>query len=80
MKICTHRLTLDDDGALPYRPTPPVGTGIAPRFLVDGEVNGGMDIVGWYHSTYLKAPPLPNLPPPGGRGHTGASRAPTDNG
>jgi N-acetylmuramoyl-L-alanine amidase len=34
MKIRTHRLTLDDGSALPYRPSPHVGTRIAPRFLV----------------------------------------------
>ena len=34
MKIRTHRLTLDDGSALPYRPSPHVGTNIAPRFLV----------------------------------------------
>jgi N-acetylmuramoyl-L-alanine amidase len=34
MKIRTHRLTLDDGNALPYRPSPHVGTNIAPRFLV----------------------------------------------
>ncbi len=67
MKICTHRLTLNDDGALPYRPTPHVGTGIAPRFLVDGEINGAMDIAGWYHSKYLKTLPLPNPPHQGER-------------
>ncbi|HET9462729.1 MAG TPA: N-acetylmuramoyl-L-alanine amidase [Thiobacillus sp.] len=34
MKIRTHRLTLDDGSALPYRPSPHAGTRIAPRFLV----------------------------------------------
>ncbi|MDP1646442.1 MAG: N-acetylmuramoyl-L-alanine amidase [Thiobacillus sp.] len=34
MKIRTHRLTLDDGSALPYLPSPHVGTSIAPRFLV----------------------------------------------
>jgi N-acetylmuramoyl-L-alanine amidase len=34
MIIRTHRLTLDDGSALPYRPSPHVGTNIAPRFLV----------------------------------------------
>ena len=43
-------------------------------------VNGVMDIVGWSHSRYLEAIPLPNPPPIRGRGKTRASRAQTDHG
>jgi len=73
--------------ALPGTPLPP-GTevevlakdGLWWQVDVIGEVNGVMDIVGWCHSRYLEALPLPNPPPIGGRGQTGASRAQADHG